>query len=218
MAARTMPEVLGTARALAAASGRAPATTMALLVVDDERRCLETNLAACRMVGRGREDVLSGALDDILAPDMGERLDNVWKAFAEHGGHAGPFDLAARGEAAGSVDIDLTPSVLPGRHLLVLTPSDQAPPSAVRRSSVPRRPRAPARPGSEAAGTRGPTAREREILGLLASGSTDGQVAAALDLSPATVQTHVRNAKAKLGARTRAQAVALALQRGLIDS
>ena len=38
-----------------------------------------------------------------------------------------------------------------------------------------------------------------------------------LALSPATVQTHVRNAKAKLGARTRAQAVALALQRGLID-
>jgi DNA-binding CsgD family transcriptional regulator len=38
-----------------------------------------------------------------------------------------------------------------------------------------------------------------------------------LALSPATVQTHVRNAKAKLGARTRAQAVALSLQRGLID-
>jgi len=37
-----------------------------------------------------------------------------------------------------------------------------------------------------------------------------------LELSPATVQTHVRNAKAKLGARTRAQAVALAIRSGLI--
>jgi DNA-binding CsgD family transcriptional regulator len=54
------------------------------------------------------------------------------------------------------------------------------------------------------------------VLRLLASGATDVQIAAWLSLSPATVQTHVRNAKAKLGARTRAQAVALALQRGMI--
>ena len=65
---------------------------------------------------------------------------------------------------------------------------------------------------------REPSAREREVLGLLADGATDGQIAVRLELSPATVQTHVRNAKAKLGARTRAQAVALALQRGLIGT
>jgi DNA-binding NarL/FixJ family response regulator len=63
----------------------------------------------------------------------------------------------------------------------------------------------------------GPTSREREVLALLAAGATDEQIAGLLELSPATVQTHVRNAKAKLGARTRAQAVALALQGGMID-
>jgi DNA-binding CsgD family transcriptional regulator len=62
-----------------------------------------------------------------------------------------------------------------------------------------------------------PSRREREVLGLLARGSTDAQIAEVLDLSPATVQTHVRNAKAKLGARTRAQAVALSLVSGLIE-
>ena len=56
------------------------------------------------------------------------------------------------------------------------------------------------------------------MLALLAGGHTDGQIAALLELSPATVQTHVRNAKSKLGARTRAQAVAIALQRGLIGA
>ena len=64
---------------------------------------------------------------------------------------------------------------------------------------------------------RDPSLREREVLALLASGATDREIAAMLELSPATVQTHVRNAKAKLGARTRAQAVALALQRDLIQ-
>jgi DNA-binding CsgD family transcriptional regulator len=63
---------------------------------------------------------------------------------------------------------------------------------------------------------RRPTAREREVLALLATGATDGEIADLLDLSPATVQTHVRNAKTKLGARTRAQAVALAVAQGLI--
>ena len=55
------------------------------------------------------------------------------------------------------------------------------------------------------------------MLTLLADGATDPQIAKRLELSPATVQTHVRNAKAKLGARTRAQAVALVLERGLIQ-
>ena len=63
-----------------------------------------------------------------------------------------------------------------------------------------------------------PSARECEVLALLAGGRTDGQIADLLELSPATVQTHVRNAKAKLGARTRAQAVAIAIQRELITS
>ncbi len=57
------------------------------------------------------------------------------------------------------------------------------------------------------------TRREREILGLLAEGMSGAQIAEKLVLSPETVRTHVRNAMAKLGASTRSQAVALALQR-----
>lgn len=57
------------------------------------------------------------------------------------------------------------------------------------------------------------TRREREILGLLAEGMSGAQIAEKLVLSPETVRTHVRNAMAKLGATTRSQAVALALQR-----
>ena len=62
------------------------------------------------------------------------------------------------------------------------------------------------------------TRREREILGLLADGLSGAQIAARLVLSPETVRTHVRNAMAKLGASTRSQAVALALQSHEISS
>lgn len=68
------------------------------------------------------------------------------------------------------------------------------------------------RPATRAALTR----REREILGLLAEGMSGAQIAEKLVLSPETVRTHVRNARSKLGATTRSQAVALALRQHAI--
>lgn len=58
--------------------------------------------------------------------------------------------------------------------------------------------------------------REREILGLLAEGVANKDIAARLFLSPETVRTHVRNAMRKLDADTRTQAVALAIREQLI--
>jgi DNA-binding NarL/FixJ family response regulator len=56
--------------------------------------------------------------------------------------------------------------------------------------------------------------REREILGLLAEGWSGAEIAQRLYLSSETVRTHIRNAAQKLGARTRAQAVALVVGTG----
>jgi DNA-binding NarL/FixJ family response regulator len=61
------------------------------------------------------------------------------------------------------------------------------------------------------------SAREREILGMLANGSSNPDIAARLFISPETVRTHVRNAMGKLEADTRTQAVALALRYAIID-
>lgn len=60
------------------------------------------------------------------------------------------------------------------------------------------------------------SAREREVLGLLAQGLSGAAIAERLVLSPETVRTHVRNAMEKLGASTRSQAVAMALGDGII--
>jgi PAS domain S-box-containing protein len=188
---------------------------LAIMVVDDERRCLEANLAACRLLGLPRRAVVGRTFDDFLAAGMRSRVDHVWRAFREGGGHAGPFELSSHAAATEEVHITVTANVLPGRHLLILSGGGarvgepEAQPEANRKAQ-------PANHVSRF--TRGgPTSREREVLALLAAGATDEQIAGLLELSPATVQTHVRNAKAKLGARTRAQAVALALQGGMID-
>ncbi len=60
--------------------------------------------------------------------------------------------------------------------------------------------------------------REAEILALLARGLTGEEIAQRLVLSPETVRTHVRNAMAKLEARTRTEAVVKALERGEIQA
>ncbi|MFL5953634.1 MAG: response regulator transcription factor [Gaiellaceae bacterium] len=60
------------------------------------------------------------------------------------------------------------------------------------------------------------SARECEVLTLIAGGKTSNAVAAELWLSPLTVETHVRNLMRKLHANSRVHALALALKHGEI--
>lgn len=95
-----------------------------------------------------------------------------------------------------------------------------------------RRPREPAvtapakRPGSAATPLKTKPAeeaeppllspRERRVLGLLAEGRSNKEIARELDVSANTVKTHLANLYAKLGARRRTEAVAAARRNGVI--
>jgi DNA-binding NarL/FixJ family response regulator len=64
----------------------------------------------------------------------------------------------------------------------------------------------------------GVTAREQEILRLIASGLSNAEIGERLYLSETTVETHVTHILQKLGLRDRVQAVVLAYQTGLLET
>ncbi|MDV9197607.1 response regulator transcription factor [Streptomyces sp. Wh19] len=71
--------------------------------------------------------------------------------------------------------------------------------------------RTPAAAGSEAL-----SGREREVLELVAKGTSNREIAAELFISEATVKTHLTHVFAKLGAKDRAAAVAIGYDRGIL--
>ena len=74
----------------------------------------------------------------------------------------------------------------------------------------------PARPDPPTLVVR-PTPRELEILRLVADGCSTCTIASLLFISPETVKSHVANAMERLGASSRAHAVALLYRRGLLS-
>lgn len=83
--------------------------------------------------------------------------------------------------------------------------------SSIRTPSAPRRPDA-----ATAAASQTLTPREGEILGMLAEGLANKNIAARLGISEHTVKTHVAAILTKLDAFSRAEAVAIGARRGLI--
>jgi len=59
--------------------------------------------------------------------------------------------------------------------------------------------------------------RQRQVLELVAEGATDNEIAAHLHLSAKTISYYMDGILARLDARSRAQAVAVALRRGILS-
>ena len=110
----------------------------------------------------------------------------------------------------------VSPEHLVAAVLLVRTGDALLAPSITRRlvERFAPRPGGPALPGRDLSVL---TPREHEVLGLIAQGMSNAELASALTLSAATVKTHVARILAKLDLRDRVQAVVLAYQTGLIS-
>lgn len=170
-----------------------------MILLDDDRRIVSVNQAACLLMRLPRDRLVQRRADDLVSPARRGDVEGDWRRLLEDGTLAGRYELLTSHRDTFEVEYSATAHIRPGLHLsiLVFPPTDDPP--------------APPNPSGTTL-----TRRERQVLTRLAMGLDGPQIATELSISNPTVQTHVRNAMGRLGARTRAQAVALALTRGEI--
>ncbi|MEU9060628.1 response regulator transcription factor [Streptomyces sp. NPDC048430] len=210
------------------------ARVITLLVVDDHP-VVRDGLRGMFASAPGFE-VLGEAADGVAAVELTTRLDPdvvlMDLRMPGGGGVAAIAELARLGARSKvlvlttyDTDSDTLPAIEAGAtgYLLKDAPRDELF-TAVRAAADGRtvlspavasrlvsRVRTPAGPGQESLST-----REREVLRLVAKGTSNREIAAQLFISEATVKTHLTHVFAKLGARDRAAAVAVAYERGIL--
>ena len=173
----------------------------AMVLLDDQRRHLDVNGAYLKLLGYPRAGLIGRPVWELVAggPQLTER---EWQ------------ETIARGEFNGEADLmradGTTVTVQYAGHTELVTGERRVLFVALSTSRWGRH----SRRETDGATEEALSAREREIVRLVAAGETGPEIADQLHISHATVRTHVRNAMAKVGARSRAQLVAKALGNG----
>ena len=177
---------------------------VALLAADDQRKILRVNERWSAMTGYDATQATKMRIDDLLAPESRPGIDMRWTDLLTTGLATARFVLLRPDGARRAIRYGAFANVAPGIHVAACL----AEPGQDTRMLRPQRAR---RAGQL-------TRREQESLRLVAMGMTTTAAAEQLGISPETVRTHVRNAMNKLGARTRAQAIAVAMRDGEIPA
>jgi DNA-binding CsgD family transcriptional regulator len=171
-----------------------------MVIADDDRRYVAVNHAACLLLRLSEADALRLRVDDLTPSESRAEMGAMWEVFLAGGTQRGTFEMLMPDGPRLTIEYSATANIEPGRHLSILMfpPGEHEEPEA------------------EAAPAQLLTAREREVLSMVAMGMGSAWIASALGVSASTVETHVRHCVTKLGARNRAHAIALGLRAGEI--
>ena len=176
----------------------------AMSLVDERRRHVDVNGALLRLLGYRRADLIGRPIYEMVAGgpliSAGE-----WERLLFERRFSGEAGLLAADGTVVGVQYGATPEEVTGRRLVLVV--------ALSTSRWGRHFR---RDVDVILQSGRLSAREREIVRMVALGKTGPEIADELHLAHDTVRTHVRNAMTKVGARSRAHLVAKALGEGHI--
>lgn len=176
-----------------------------VLCLDNQARLVKANAASRLFLRRTREQLRRMTAGDLLTPRQLGEFERVWTALLRDGSGRGSMDITPPDGTVTRVDYVGLANVVPGRHILIWVPSQW--PADELTVLIDANATAP---------TGRLSGRERQVVTLLACGASVEQIAAELSVAPSTAKTHMRNALRRLGARNRANAVALAIRAGEI--
>ena len=175
----------------------------AMVLLDDNRRHIEVNGAYLQLLGYRRAALIGHPVYEFVVGGPMVTLPE-WRTILRRREFAGAADLIRADGGKVWVEFAGHPETVTGQRLVlfvVLTTSRRG------------RRRSAGAAGADPSNT-GLTAREFEVIQLVALGLSGREIAQELHLAHDTVRTHVRNAMGKLGTRTRAHAIVVALRRG----
>jgi DNA-binding CsgD family transcriptional regulator len=206
-AANLPPSIGAAAEAVAAAHDRAELehvferNTVPMVIVDDDRRYLHANAPARLAFHLSLAELRARRIDDLTPAAMLPLMETMWSRLVEAGLVTGTYEVTSPEGGSWDVVYYAVTSQRPGSHVIAFAPAgwpdDELDLSASAGLAAP--------DGS----AQDLTARERQIVALLAHGLTGEEIAARLDLSRETIRTHIRNAMRRMGAKTRPHLVAL---------
>jgi PAS domain S-box-containing protein len=172
-------------------------TSNPIVLLDERRRIVDVNDAALTLFDTERAEVLGTSMADYIRPDERDIAASEWEQFLTSGEYNGKRALARVDGSEVQTEFAARLERIGGRRLatyVAMVDGEGVPSeSPILNRELPL------------------THREREVVTLIALGRETPEIARELHISPETVRTHVRNAMSKLGARTRAQLVALVL-------
>ena len=200
-----------------------------VFVTDRHNRIVFWNRSAERILGYTAEDVMGFPCAGVLegADVYGNRYCSETcpvTQMAVRGETVRHFDLTLRSKDRRLVSVDvsiLNLAVRPPDHFLlvhVLKPAERLEASVrpAEEAAAPPRPALVAIRESPDARARKLTAREVEVIGMLAAGHTTPEIASRLHISTLTARNHIQNVLEKLEVHSKAEAVAFAFQKRLI--
>jgi DNA-binding CsgD family transcriptional regulator len=175
-----------------------------MMLMTPERVLVAINDACVTILGYPSDLVVGRRADRWVAPAGYEQLEEDWAVLAQTDRICGHRELIRADGAHLDVQFAAHRECVTGRALVLYVIIEW-----VRHADA---------SGGEFGGLTKPlTRRELQIVSEIAMGRRAHEIAAHLFISPTTVQTHVRNAMAKVGARSQAQLVAITLANGILD-
>jgi PAS domain S-box-containing protein len=170
----------------------------AMVLLDDDRRHIEVNGAYVQLLGYRPSELIGRPVYELRADGSAVSAER-WHAALRQKQFTGMVELVRADGGSVTVEFAGHPEVVTGRQLVLFVGLRAARRARMREESD---------PGSTRPDLSG---RELEVVKLLAMGLNGPQVAEELRIAHNTVRTHTRNAMTKVGARSRAQLVAMSL-------
>ena len=178
-----------------------------MALIDEEMLYVDVNPVHAEVFGRARDEIVGTRLDAYLPENELPTVEAEHNEFLSAGEYSGERRYIRADGSVVRVQYAAASETITGRKLALFV------------SNVVEEDEGDESNGAGAAhavlaGAEDLSPRETEVVRLVAMGMTSRQIAAQLTVSTETVRTHIRNALAKTGTRTRAQLVAQVMGTG----